>query len=108
MDIRIDLTKTPKIKPADQTQLGFGKIFGRLCVVMDFAVCHVNHSLRFYLPFRFYHTSVVVSIGFRKTVCFFQAIVTFLKEQRHREISLHDADACVNHVPAGGKITISC
>ena len=27
LDIRVELTKTPKAKPADESKLGFGKVF---------------------------------------------------------------------------------
>ena len=35
MDIRIELTKTPKAKPADESKLGFGRVFTDHMFVMD-------------------------------------------------------------------------
>ena len=36
LDIRVELTKTPKAKPADESKLGFGKVFSDHMFVMDY------------------------------------------------------------------------
>ena len=36
LDIRVELTKTPKAKPADESKLGFGKEFSDHMFVMDY------------------------------------------------------------------------
>ena len=35
-EIKIERTKTPKAKPADQTRLGFGKIFTDHMYIMEY------------------------------------------------------------------------
>lgn len=36
MDIRIELTKSPKAKPTDESNLGFGHIFTDHMFIMDY------------------------------------------------------------------------
>ena len=36
LDIRIERTSSPKAKPADETKLGFGKIFTDHMFIMDY------------------------------------------------------------------------
>lgn len=53
MDIRIELTKNPKAKPADESKLGFGKIFTDHMFVMDYTEGQGWHDARIipYQPF---------------------------------------------------------
>ncbi len=53
LDIKITLTNTPKAKPADETKLGFGKIFSDHMFVMDYTAGQGWHDARIvpYAPF---------------------------------------------------------
>ncbi len=46
MDIRMELTKTPKEKPADETKLGFGHIFTDHMFIMDYDTGKGWHDAR--------------------------------------------------------------
>mgnify|MGYP002520492370 CR=1 FL=1 len=46
LDIRIELTKTPKAKPADETKLGFGHIFTDHMFVMNYTEGKGWHDAR--------------------------------------------------------------
>ncbi|NLZ46602.1 MAG: branched-chain amino acid aminotransferase [Clostridiales bacterium] len=50
MEIRYDLTKNPKAKPADESQLGFGKIFTDHMFIMDYETGKGWHDARI-VPF---------------------------------------------------------
>ena len=65
MDIRIDLTKTPKIKPADQTKLGFGKIFTDHMFVMNYDEGQGWHDARIvpYGPIELDPSAMVLHYG---------------------------------------------
>ncbi|MGN0689331.1 MAG: branched chain amino acid aminotransferase, partial [Oscillospiraceae bacterium] len=45
-DIRIELTKAPKAKPADESALGFGKIFTDHMFIMDYKTGKGWHDAR--------------------------------------------------------------
>ena len=53
LDIKITLTETPKAKPADETKLGFGKIFSDHMFLMDYTRGQGWHDPRIvpYAPF---------------------------------------------------------
>ena len=46
MDIRVELTKTPKEKPADENKLGFGKIFTDHMFMMNYTEGQGWHDAR--------------------------------------------------------------
>ncbi len=46
MDIRVELTKTPKAKPTDETKLGFGHIFTDHMFIMDYETGKGWHDAR--------------------------------------------------------------
>ena len=46
MDIKIELTKNPKPKPADETKLGFGHIFTDHMFLMDYSAGKGWHDAR--------------------------------------------------------------
>ncbi len=52
-DLKIELTKTPKAKPADESKLGFGKIFSDHMFLMDYDAGEGWHDPRIvpYAPF---------------------------------------------------------
>ena len=54
LDIRVELTKTPKAKPADESKLGFGKEFSDHMFVMDYDPDNGWHDARIipYQPFQ--------------------------------------------------------
>ena len=45
-DIRIELTKSPKAKPTDESALGFGKIFTDHMFIMDYTTGKGWHDAR--------------------------------------------------------------
>ncbi|MCC8074935.1 MAG: branched-chain amino acid aminotransferase [Clostridiales bacterium] len=53
LNIKVELTKTPKAKPADESKLGFGKLFSDHMFVMDFTEGEGWHDPRIipYQPF---------------------------------------------------------
>ncbi|MCD7837620.1 MAG: branched-chain amino acid aminotransferase [Clostridiales bacterium] len=53
LNIKVELTKTPKAKPADESKLGFGKIFSDHMFVMDYTEGQGWHDPRIipYQPF---------------------------------------------------------
>ena len=61
MDIKIELTNTPKAKPADESALGFGKIFTDHMFVMDYTAGEGWHDARIvpYAPFAMDPATVV-------------------------------------------------
>ena len=62
MDIRIELTKTPKEKPADESKLGFAKAFSDHMFVMDYTEGQGWHDARIvpYQPFEIDPATVVL------------------------------------------------
>ena len=46
LDIRVELTKTPKAKPADESKLGYGKEFSDHMFVMDYDPDNGWHDAR--------------------------------------------------------------
>ena len=61
LDIRVELTKTPKAKPADESKLGFGKEFSDHMFVMDYDPDNGWHDARIipYQPFQMDPATVV-------------------------------------------------
>ena len=61
MDIKIELTNTPKAKPTDESALGFGKIFTDHMFVMDYTAGEGWHDARIvpYAPFAMDPATVV-------------------------------------------------
>lgn len=54
LDIKVELTKHPKAKPADESKLGFGKIFTDHMFLMDYTKGEGWHDARIvpYAPFQ--------------------------------------------------------
>ncbi len=46
MDIRIELTDTPKAKPSDESNLGFGHVFTDHMFIMDYETGKGWHNAR--------------------------------------------------------------
>ncbi|MCD8145741.1 MAG: branched-chain amino acid aminotransferase [Clostridiales bacterium] len=61
LNIKVELTKTPKAKPADESKLGFGKIFSDHMFVMDYTEGQGWHDPRIipYQPFMLDPATVV-------------------------------------------------
>ena len=65
MDIKIELTKNPKPKPADETKLGFGHIFTDHLFVMDYDAGQGWHDARIvpYGPIELMPSAMVLHYG---------------------------------------------
>lgn len=65
MDIKIELTKNPKPKPADETKLGFGHIFTDHMFVMDYDAGQGWHDARIvpYGPIELMPSAMVLHYG---------------------------------------------